>query len=133
MKFSDGSETKSLILTEFVHGISYGTDFVSIESPLGQAVIGKKAGEDFSYKVVIGQGPRDRYNISGTIEGIITDPREYLQFITSRPEKNRISTQARNERHELMTAQTEEVQEELARRRKITSSQLQLLLHEKMG
>ena len=131
MRFNDDTETKALILTEFVQGISYGSNFVSIESPLGQAVIGKKTGEGFSYQVVVGNGPRDRYNISGQIEGIVTEPKDYLQFISSRPLKNRISKEAKRERHELLTANTEEAQEENARRHEITDSQVQLLFLEK--
>lgn len=131
MRFTDDEETKALILTEFVHGISYGSNFVSIESPLGQAVIGKQAGDNFSYQVVVGRGPRDRYNISGQIESIATDPKEYLQFITSRPVRNRISTSEKRERHTLLTTTTEEAQAELAKRQEITDSQIQLLLIEK--
>lgn len=131
MRFTDDEETKSLILTEFVHGISYGSNFVSIESPLGQAVIGKKAGDSFAYQVVVGRGPRDRYNISGQIEGIATNPKDYLQFIASRPVRNRIASSEKKERHSLLTANTEEAQEELEKRQEITESQLQLLLMEK--
>lgn len=131
IRYADDDETKAIILTECVFGLSHLTNFISIESPIGKAVVGKKQGEAFRAEVITGKTPRDRRYINGTIEEIVTDPKEYLRFIRDTELKNRICKAAKRDRKYFIQATSKEDKDEYQKRQEITKSQKTLLITEK--
>ena len=121
-------DTKPIILTDKLFGVSSTGEFVSGDSPLGRGVYGKKEGDIVSY-VLPGDGPRGR-KMTGTVRKIISDPNEYLHFIRERDSKNRMSKPMRAKIHSLLSSGSEEDLAEYESMQEITASQRGLLVLE---
>ena len=132
VEFDGDFEPDEVLLVEGVDGltISGGDGFVSLNSLLGQNVIGKKEGDRFSYTVITGKMPTDRRKVSGTIKTIVKDPKAYASFIRDKRKSDRISKIYKARRHELLTNPTRKNQEELESYSTISLSQRLLLLIE---
>ena len=132
VEFDGDYEHDDILLVEGVDGltISAGDGFVSLNSLLGQNVIGKKEGERFSYTVITGKMPTDRRKVSGTIKSILKDPKAYASLIREKRKNDRISKIYKARRHELLNNPTQENQEELESYNTISLSQRLLLLIE---
>lgn len=130
IQFDGDDETDEFILVEGIDGISSRDGFVSLNSLLGQNVIGKKEGARFEYTVVTGTSAKDKRKVSGTITAIQKDPKEYAHFIREKDKRERISKVYKNRRHELLSADTPEAIAELESYQTISSSQRLLLLIE---
>lgn len=128
----DEDERDVILLVEGIDGLSVsaGDGFVSLNSLLGQNVIGKKENDRFEYTVVTGRMPSDRRKVSGTIKTIVKDPKEYASFIREKRKNDRISKIYKARRHELLTSNTPEALEELESYNTISLSQRLLLLIE---
>ena len=130
IEYAKDTESQTMLLTEHIFGLAYDSGFISIESPIGKAVRGKKEGDSFKAEVITGRLPSERRNILGKVIEIKSDPKDYLHFIRENKEKNRICTLAREERKNLLNSTSTEAQEEYAKRQNITESQRQLLIIE---
>ena len=119
--FDDTASKETFIMIEK----SIGTvipSYISKESPIGQAIVGKKEGETFSYQV-------NGNIISGIITKIETDKKQYINFIRERPYENRQSYKSKKLLKHLLNDKdlTEEEQQELDTHLYITTSQYNLL------
>lgn len=130
IQFDGDEELDEIILVEGTQGLSFRDGFVSLNSPLGQNVIGKKENERFEYNVVTGTSPRDRRTIRGTVISINKDPNAYTSFIRENDKKERIGKKYKARRHELLIAGTPEAQSELEQYQTISISQRLILLIE---
>lgn len=132
VEFDGDYEHDEILLVEGVDGltISGGDGFVSLNSLLGQNVIGKKEGEHFEYTVITGRMPTDKRKVSGTIKSIVKDPKAYASFIREKRKSDRISKIYKARRHELLSNPTKENLEELESYNTISLSQRLLLLIE---
>ena len=81
IQFDGDKEQDEMILVEGLDGLSVKNGFVSLNSLLGQNVIGKKENDRFAYTVVTGTSPRDRRNISGIIKSVKKEQTDYVNFI----------------------------------------------------
>lgn len=130
IRFKDNNETSTILLTEFIYGLSLKQRFVSISSPIGQAVIGKKEGDAFKAAVTDPKTSRVTRYIEGTVEEIKKDPKEYLHFIREKESKYRTCDAASREHKELLADPSEEARKEYEERQAITPSQYYLLMIE---
>ena len=132
VEFDGDYEYDEILLVEGVDGltISGGDGFVSLNSLLGQNVIGKKEGDRFEYTVITGRMPTDKRKVSGTIKSIVKDPKAYASFIREKRKSDRISKIYKARRHELLSNPTKENLEELESYNTISLSQRLLLLIE---
>lgn len=132
VEFDGDYEHDEILLVEGVDGltISGGDGFVSLNSLLGQNVIGKKEGDHFEYTVITGRMPTDKRKVSGTIKSIVKDPKAYASFIREKRKSDRISKIYKARRHELLSNPTKENLEELESYNTISLSQRLLLLIE---
>ena len=134
IEFDGDKEHDEILLVEGTEGmgspLSIGEGFVSLNSLLGQNVIGKKENDRFEYTVITGKMPSDRRRITGTIKSITKDPKTYASFIREQRKSDRISKIYKARRHELLTNPTEENQKELESYETISRSQRLLLLIE---
>ena len=132
VEFDGDYEHDEILLVEGVDGltISGGDGFVSLNSLLGQNVIGKKEGDRFEYTVITGRMPTDKRKVSGTIKSIVKDPKAYASFIREKRKSDRISKIYKARRHELLSNPTKENLEELESYNTISLSQRLLLLIE---
>ena len=130
LRFKDDDETSTITLTEFLYGLSHERRFVSISSPIGKAIIGKKVGEEFKATVVEGKPPKVVRTIEGTIEEIKSEKEEYLHFIRERELTDRKSSAAKKELKELRASTSDEAAQTLQGYQTITESQRYLLLIE---
>ncbi|MDD5888391.1 MAG: GreA/GreB family elongation factor [bacterium] len=125
--FDNMQETNTLLLTDAIYGFAPNRSFVSINSPIGQSVLGAKEGDSISYSL---PGQLSNKKITGTIEKIVTNQDEYLHFIRERKLYTRSSKQARRELHELLSSTNPLSQIEYSARQEITPSQKHLLIIE---
>ena len=130
IQFDGDEEIDEIILVEGTEGLSFRDGFVSLNSPLGQNVIGKKEDERFEYTIVTGTTPRDKRIIRGTIISINKNDKDYAHFIKERDKKERVSKKYKARRHELLTSNTEEAKRELESYQTISISQRLILLLE---
>ncbi len=130
IQFDGDPEHDEIILVEGTEGLSFRDGFVSLNSPLGQNVIGKKENDRFEYVVTTGTTLRDKRTIRGTIVSINKDPKSYVHFIKEKDKKERISKKYKARRHELLTTPTEEAKKELEGYQTISVSQRLILLIE---
>ena len=119
--FDDTTSKETFIMIEKSIG-SVIPSYISKESSIGQAIIGKKEGETFSYQV-------NGTIISGIITKIETDKKQYINFIRERPYENRQSYKSKKLLKHLLNDKdlTEEEQQELDTHLYITTSQYNLL------
>jgi len=80
----DDLGTCEYILVDSMIGGSLSSEYVTLNSVLGQTVLGKKEGDSFSYQVNL-----DCEEISGVIEGICKDQNQEINFIRSRKADHR--------------------------------------------
>ena len=118
-------DTRPIILTDKLLGVSSTGEFISVDGPLGHGVLGKKEGDVVSY-VLPGDGPRGR-KMTGIVKEIISDSNEYLHFIRERDSKNRMSKRMRAKIHSLLSSGSEEDLAEYESMKEITVSQRGLL------
>ena len=130
IQFDGDVERDEIILVEGTQGLSFRDGFVSLNSPLGQNVIGKKENERFEYTVITGTSPRDRRTIRGTVVSINKDPKSYASFIREKDKRERIGKKYKASRHELLNANTPEATKELEEYQTISLSQRLILLIE---
>lgn len=130
IRFKADNETSTVFLTEFIYGLSLKQGFVSIASPIGKAVIGKKEGEDFKAAIIDPKTSRVTRYVEGIIEEIKKDPKEYVHFIRERDTKYRMCDAASRKIKELLSDSSEEAREEYESLQTITPSQHYLLMIE---
>lgn len=130
IRFDGETEEDEFILIEGIDGISSKNGFVSLNSLLGQSIIGKPEGAKFAYDVITGTMPWDKNHVSGVITSIKKDPKDYTNFIRDKDKRERIGKKYKNRRHELLIADTPEAIEELESYQAISASQRLLLLIE---
>lgn len=120
--FDDTASKETFIMIEKSIGNMAHSSYISKASPIGQAIIGKKEGETFSYQV-------NGTIISGIITKIETDKKQYINFIRERPYENRQSYKSKKLLKHLLNDKdlTEEEQQELDTHLYITTSQYNLL------
>jgi len=115
----DPEDSVELFLVESRVGGKNDDDFVSCESPFGQAVLGAKEGDIVSYQV-----PRGVIQIK--IEKIFTDKKDYAAFLRDRPYGRRICESSQKEiKNAIQTSP-----EEYAKRLELSVSQRTMLLEE---
>lgn len=127
IQYDDDDEQASMTLTECVFKLSSLRDFISIESPIGKAVIGKKAGEEFKAEVITGANSNDRRIISGRVVEIKSDPNDYLHFIREKSYRYRICRAAKQKQSDILSTPGEASIKEYQKRQEITESQKRLL------
>lgn len=127
VQFDGMPETEAIILTDSIFGLSVNEGFVSISSPLGKHVLGKRPGQPFNYAIQTGSRPYDKRVVSGTILEIKSDPKDYVHFITERPKSQRMSKPEKRKLHRLLNDDSEEAKQELASYHTITPSQAYIL------
>ncbi len=127
VQFKGMEETDTMILTDCIYGLGFQDGLVSISSPLGASIIGKRPGTEFSYTVQTGNRPHDKRYISGTVLEIKRNPEEYIHFITERAKCTRTSKPVKRRLHELSLDDSEEAKQELATYSTITPSQKYIL------
>ena len=127
IKFDGLEETESIILTDSLFGLAINGGFISITSPLGKNVIGKRPGQQFAYSIQTGSRPYDKRVVSGMILEIKKDPKEYVHFITERPKSQRMSKPEKRKLHSLLSDESETAREEMASYQTITPSQEYML------
>ena len=127
VKFKDYEDTDTMILTDCVYGLGFQDGLVSISSPLGSSVLGKRTGMDFAYVVKTGASPLDRRSVSGAIVEIVRDPNEYIHYLNEKAKCVRTSKPVKRRMHELLNDSSDEAKAELATYATITPSQKYLL------
>lgn len=129
IKFADG-ETKTVTLTEFIYGLSFTSQLVSLSSPVGQAISGKHEGDEF--EAIIRDGNHRIVSVvKGTVEEIKKSPTDYLKFIRDKKSKNRMCAAATGEYQAIAQMSEEDAKKAREEREAITESQRFLLLVEK--
>jgi len=88
IKFDDEDEIENLMLVEDTIGLDSINGSITLASPIGMSLFGKKEGEAFSYQLA-----RDGrlISLSGEIVEIKKQPSDYIKFIRSRKKSNRRS------------------------------------------
>ena len=123
IKFQDSDESETYTLTEELVGQSITEGYISIKSELAKNIIGKREGEEFSYKV---QNSDDI--MKGKIISIQEESIDKAHFIREKPKKNRISHKMKKECHKILQSKdTEKIKQMNA----CTRSQIELLQQEK--
>lgn len=130
IKFTGDKSTHTITLTEYSSALTGLYKFISTASPVGTAVFGKQAGEEFK-AIIEGDHSRPRRVSTGTIESIETDQDAYLHFIREKKFHNRRSKQDKEEYQAIKELPEDEQQAKLEERFAITESQRNLLLVEK--
>ena len=122
----EGEETaEEFQLIDTFIGTSLQDEIVTSESPLGKNLIGKKAGEDFSYSIESGNS---KFLVSGTVEEIIPPAKNAIDFIRNKYVRDRKSGTAKQETK--MWAETIDLEESKLQQQTwltITESQKELL------
>lgn len=126
IKFDGTGIENEFLLVESINELPIGQQFISIESPLGKSVAGKKEGERFSY-VLNGRDRFDRQVITGTVTAIEKDLNNYTNFIRRKEKSDRICREAQARRKAYLAATTVEELEQYKELFAITPSQKQLL------
>lgn len=130
VRFDGMTTSNPVYLVETSYSLGLNSNFSSIDSPLGKNVIGKTTNDRFSYALPSRFSNTERNVISGTIEEIISDEKEYVHFLREKEKDDRMSRAVRNKLHDLRTSSNLEAQEEFARRNEISPSQKLLLVIE---
>lgn len=123
----DGEEEfESLFMVDELIGVSNTEGYISKDSPIAKAIIGKKEGENFSYTI-------GKTTITGKICKIEKDPEEYMHFIREKKSCYRMTNKERIELKRLIAQKDINPQAniEYQNRKAITESQIKLLLDEK--
>lgn len=125
---SEDEDEEILVLTEGGFGYGVNDSIVTIDSPLGKVIQGKKAGEPFEFTlqndIRINLSKR---KISGQVKEIKTDRKLYVQFIRDKDYRSRISKTAKKTIHSLLNSASEDDNEEFKKLQEITPSQKELL------
>ena len=87
IRFSDSSDIRKYTLVENTIGVNPSEGYISINSPLGESIYGKSEDEKFEYTTI----KHNRISkVSGSIVGIDTSKKSYLQYINNVPYENRV-------------------------------------------
>ena len=130
VKFTNDNQHTAAYLVEKPLVLGLNKKFVSIDSPLGKSVFSKSEKDNFQYTMPA-ISSMERQRITGTIEKIVTEPKEYTHFIREKDKKHRISESSEKELRRLRYSKSEEDRREYARRNTLTPSQIFLLRIEK--
>ncbi len=130
--YDDTSEYESYTLVQNSIGltrtnINCDNGYISIDSDIGKAVLGKRKDDDFSYIVSL-PGKKSAITVTGKIFDVVRQDSHSIHFITSRSKSARISKKQRILRKK---AYAENNREELEKRKEITISQFNLLKEER--
>lgn len=130
IRFTGDTETNALMLTDFSSAVTGLYKLISTASPVGKAVMGKQAGEEFQ-TVIIDDRNRTRRVSTGTIESIEISPAAYLHFIREKEFRLRRSKKDKADVKEIKQLPSTEQQAKIEERFAITESQRSLLFLEK--
>lgn len=130
IRFTGEDETNAVMLTDFSSAMTNICKLISTKSPVGAAVLGKKAGDDFR-AVIVDNNNQVRGISTGTIENIEKDPSAYLHFIREKDFHLRRSKKDIADYKLIQNLSDEEKQTKLDERFTITASQRGILLIEK--
>lgn len=121
VSYESSEDEDLLVLTESGFGFLPNDMFVTIDSPLGQEIQGKKAGESFEFSLKDDiRMSLPRRSIKGEIKEIKTDRKLYVQFIRNKQKSHRISKA-------IPTTNEESLNTDDQRKLEITESQKELL------
>lgn len=121
VSYDSDEDEDLLVLTESGLGFLPSDMFVTVDSPLGQSIQGKKAGETFEFSLKDDiRISLPRRSIKGEIKEIKTDRSLYTQFIRSKKKSHRISKALSRINEETITSDD-------SRNLEITESQKELL------
>lgn len=129
-KFANDNQQTAAYLVEKPFVLGLNKKYVSMDSPLGKSVFAKSEEDSFQYTIPAIHS-MERQRITGTIEKIITDPKEYTHFIREKDKGCRISESSKKELRRLKYSPSEEGRREYVRRNTLTPSQIFLLQIEK--
>lgn len=129
--YDDTKEKATYTLVQNIIGlirenINGENSYMSYDSNLGRAVVGKTINDDFSYTFNL-EGRKDAITITGKIANIIKKSNKDIHFIMSRPKAARISKRSAIVRKK---AYKENDTKELDKLHEITLSQFKLLKEE---
>lgn len=129
--YDDNKEEETYTLVQNLIGLasvsfSQNKNYISVDSNLGRAVIGKSPDENFSYTFSI-EGRKDSITITGKIISIVKQSNKDIHFIMSRPKSARIS-----KKNEIIRKKAYQVgdKDTLEKVKEITLSQYNLLKEE---
>lgn len=82
LQFAGEEELEKYTLVDTKVGYVGKLAYISTDSPLGKILLGKKAGDEFSYDIQVGTAGKN--TINGRVADIITDRNEYIEYIVSK-------------------------------------------------
>lgn len=118
----DDEEISEWMLVDNSYGAGVKNHFTSKSSDFGQAILGKKVGESFEYKIA-----STNATIKGQLLEIEKDPQAYIHFIREKKHQNRICAGEKKKIQEAIASKNQAAYEE---RKTLTPSQMELLREE---